>query len=179
MADHRSIALLDEILEPWRATIGGDYDGYRNHAQRVARFCGALGVSTPDTQHKIAIAAAFHDLGIWSAGTLDYLPPSVALARDHLSARGLDAWAPEIERMILLHHRVRSCAGPGDTLVEALRRADLVDLSLGVIPFGLDRALVATVKDEFPNAGFHACLARLLGGWFRAHPMSLPPMLRW
>lgn len=179
MVADESIALVDEILEPWRATIGADYQGYRNHAQRVARFSGALSVSAPDTQRKIAIAAAFHDLGIWSAGTLDYLSPSAALAREHLSARGLEAWAPEIERMIVLHHRVRGCAGPDDILVEALRRADLVDLSFGIVPFGLDRALVATVKSDFPNAGFHACLARLLGGWFRAHPLSLPPMLRW
>lgn len=179
MAAEESIALVDALLEPWRATIGPDYEGYRNHAQRVARFCAALAVNAPDTQRKIAIAAAFHDLGIWSAGTLDYLPPSAALAHEHLRAHGLDAWGPEIERMILLHHRVRGCHGPDDVLVEALRRADLVDLSLGAISFGLDRALVATVKKDFPNAGFHACLGRLLGGWLRRHPLSLPPFLRW
>lgn len=179
MTPQESIALVDEILVPWRATIGADWDGYRNHAQRVARFCGAFGVAAPDTQRKIAIAAAFHDLGIWTAGTMDYLPPSAALARDHLHAHGLGAWTPEIERMIVQHHRVRACSGPDDTLVEALRKADLVDLTLGFVPFGLDRALVATVKEEFPNAGFHRCLGRLLAGWLRAHPVSVPPFLRW
>lgn len=179
MTPTESIALVDEILAPWRERIGADWDGYRNHTQRVARFCGALSVAAPDTQRKIAIAAAFHDLGIWSAGTMDYLPPSAVLAREYLHVRGLDAWAPEIERMIVLHHRVRACSGPDDALVEALRRADLVDLTLGFIPFGLDRALVATVRDEFPNAGFHRCLARLLGGRLRAHPTSPAPFLRW
>ena len=179
MPPQESIALVDEILAPWRERIGRDFDGYRNHAQRVARFCGALSVAAPDTQRKIAIAAAFHDLGIWSAGTMDYLPPSAALATEYLRARGLDAWTPEVERMIAMHHRARACGAPGDELVEALRKADLVDLTVGFVPFGLDRALVATVKDEFPNAGFHRCLARLLGGWFRDHPLSVPPFLRW
>lgn len=179
MNPEESIALVDGILAPWRERIGADWDGYRNHAQRVARFAGALSVASPETQRKIAIAAAFHDLGIWSDGTFDYLPPSVALARDYLHEHGLDAWAPEIERMIAMHHRVRSCSGPDDALVEALRRADLVDLSLGVVSFGLDRALVTTVKSDFPNAGFHRCLAGLLGGWFREHPLTLPPFLRW
>ena len=179
MTPQESIALVDEILAPWRERIGRDYDGYRNHAQRVARLCGALSVAAPDTQRKIAIAAAFHDLGIWSACTMDYLPPSAALATDYLHARGLDAWAPEVERMIVMHHRVRACGAPGDELVEALRRADLVDLTFGFVPFGLDRALVATVKGEFPNAGFHRCLARLLAGRLRTHPASPAPFLRW
>ena len=94
MTPQESVALVDAILVPWRETIGADWDGYRNHAQRVAHFCGALGVAAPDTQRKIAIAAAFHDLGIWSAGTMDYLPPSAALAREYLHAHGLDAWTP-------------------------------------------------------------------------------------
>ena len=81
--------------------------------------------------------------------------------------------------MIVLHHRVRACRGPDDALVEALRRADLVDLTLGFVPFGLDRALVATVKEEFPSAGFHRCLARLLAGRLRSHPASPTPFLRW
>ena len=179
MTPHESMALVDEILAPWRETIGADWDGYRNHVQRVARFCGALSVAAPDTQRKVAIAAAFHDLGIWSAGTMDYLPPSAALARDYLHAHGLDAWVPEIDRMIVMHHRLRACSGPGDALVEALRKADLVDLSLGFVPFGLDRALVATVKKEFPNAGFHRRLARLLAGRLRSHPASPAPYLRW
>lgn len=179
MTPQESIALVDGILAPWRDRIGADYDGYRNHAQRVSRFCGALSVAAPDTQRKIAIAAAFHDLGIWSEGTMDYLPPSAALATEYLRARGLDAWAPEVERMIAMHHRVRACDASGDELVEALRQADLVDLTFGVVPFGLDRALVATVKDEFPNAGFHRCLARLLAGRLRTHPASPAPFLRW
>ena len=82
MTPHESMALVDES---WRRGADdrrglGRLPGSRRSAWRAHR--AALGVAAPDTQRKIAIAAAFHDLGIWSAGTMDYLPPSAALARD-------------------------------------------------------------------------------------------------
>jgi len=39
-------------------------------------FCFYLGKPTEEEQKKLIIAAAFHDIGIWSAGTVDYLPPT-------------------------------------------------------------------------------------------------------
>jgi hypothetical protein len=38
---------------------------------------------------KIAIAGVFHDLGIWTNKTFDYIAPSVVLAREYLAARGM------------------------------------------------------------------------------------------
>ena len=37
-----------------------------------------------NSDSKIAVAAVFHDIGIWSNKTFDYLEPSVALAREYL-----------------------------------------------------------------------------------------------
>jgi len=62
--------------------------------------------------------------------------------------------------MIRLHHKLTRCVEGPDSLPEAFRRADLVDLSLGTIRFGLPRSFVRGVRDAFPNAGFHASLAR-------------------
>ena len=36
----------------------------------------------------MAIAAAFHDIGIWTAGTFDYLEPSVRVAAAYLTGTG-------------------------------------------------------------------------------------------
>jgi hypothetical protein len=61
------IATLDTILQGHAAALGRDFTAYRNHAYRVANFCLA-----PDRAmqiEKVAIAAAFHDLGIWTAAT--------------------------------------------------------------------------------------------------------------
>ena len=35
--------------------------------------------------NKGAVAVAFHDLGIWTDNTLDYLPPSVNRAKTYLA----------------------------------------------------------------------------------------------
>jgi hypothetical protein len=41
---------------------------------------------------KLAAAAVFHDLGILTNKTFDYIVPSIALAREYLAARGRAAW---------------------------------------------------------------------------------------
>jgi hypothetical protein len=53
---------------------------------------------------KIAVAAVFHDLGIWANGTFDYIAPSIALAPlPHPRAPGLGR---RIEGMIADHHKI-------------------------------------------------------------------------
>lgn len=74
------IATLDELLHAHAAALGGDFTGYRNHTHRVVNLCVALSSGEPEELQKMAIAAAFHDLGIWTDGTFDYLPPSKAVA---------------------------------------------------------------------------------------------------
>jgi len=41
---------------------------------------------------KIAAAAVFHDLGIWTDRTFDYIAPSIAIAREYLVARAREDW---------------------------------------------------------------------------------------
>ena len=122
---------IDSILEPWQATIGRDYDGYRNHVVRMATFCLMLKPCSPQEQWRIEIAACFHDIGIWTADTLDYLQPSVPPALSYLDAQGLSDWGPEITEMILEHHRVREITDGLTPLFEVFRKGDLVDFSKG------------------------------------------------
>lgn len=171
------IALLDEILAPARAAIGAAYPGYRNHCYRVFNFCDAYagGAGEPD---KIAIAAAFHDLGIWTDGTFDYLAPSRRLARRHLAAAGRDGWSDEVEAMIDNHHKIGAWRGQPDWLVEPFRKADWADVSLGLLRWELPRPFMAEVFAALPNAGFHRTLLGLTLRRMRRHPFSPLPMMK-
>ena len=90
---------LDELLAQHAAAMGCDAVPYRNHAYRVANLCIAFASRDSDTVHKIAIAAALHDMGIWTQGTFDYLDPSIELARAHLERIGKAEWTAEIVTM--------------------------------------------------------------------------------
>lgn len=173
------LPLIDGLLEPWAGEIGPDYLGYRNHVCRVAHFCHALRDLTVDERAKVLIAAAFHDLGIWTDDTFDYLDPSIALANAYLAENGLDAWQPEIEAMIDLHHQVRPVGDARRPLVEVFRRADWIDVSLGALRFGLPRSTVRAVRAAFPDAGFHRRLVTLALERFSKHPLSPIPVLKW
>ncbi|MBL6749123.1 MAG: hypothetical protein ISP90_01310 [Nevskia sp.] len=173
------IDLLEDILGRWKQALGDDFLAYRNHVYRMVHFCFALHGGDAQAREKIVIAGCFHDLGIWSDGTIDYLPPSAARARDYLLQHGREAWIEEVGLMIDLHHKLRGYHDMRYPLVEVFRRADLVDVSLGMVKFGLPRAYIHSVKRQFPNAGFHKRLVQLAGGWLRKHPLSPPPFLKW
>lgn len=170
--------VLDEVLHDHSAQLDRDFTAYRNHCYRVANLCSALSSCEPDSLEKIAIAAAFHDLGIWTDGTFDYLQPSIKLAGAHLASSGRAEWTPEITEMILEHHKISPYRGDSRSLVEAFRRADWVDISRGLLTFGLSRALLRQVFTAWPNAGFHGKLAQLSVQRLRKHPWSPLPMVR-
>jgi hypothetical protein len=174
-----TLPLLEEILDAWRDQIGADFAGYKNHVYRVLHYCFAQRECSTEERHKLIIAGAFHDLGIWSDKTVDYLPPSVALARAYLSANGLAAWSDEIALIIDEHHKLRPYRDTRFPLIELFRKADLADFSLGFVKGHVSGATVSAVKAAFPNAGFHKRLMQLAGGWFAKHPVSPPPFLKW
>jgi hypothetical protein len=167
---------IDESLDAFRDAIGRDFTAYRGHVYRVFNFTRALAADVADRDDKSALAAVFHDLGIWSDRTVDYLAPSARRLRERLDAAGKQAWSAELTRMVELHHKLTPCRD--EPLVEAFRRADLVDLSFGLIRFGIPRAYLREVQRTFPNAGFHLRVVQLVGGHALTHPLHPLPMLR-
>jgi HD superfamily phosphodiesterase len=103
-----NLAIVDEVLDIHARELGHDRTAYRNHVYRVANLSVAITGDARFDLEKIAIAAVFHDLGIWTNKTFDYIAPSVALAREYLETRGMSDWIPEIEAMIADHHKVTS-----------------------------------------------------------------------
>ena len=125
------------------------------------------------------VAAPFHDIGIWTDQTFDYLGPSVARALDYLAAHGRCHLAEEVALLIEQHHKILPYAGPFADTVERYRKADLVDVSFGWVRHGLPRGFVRSVKAAYPDLGFHRRLAELAISRARQRPSSPLPMLRW
>lgn len=176
---HRQVSRLDELLQAHASALGADYTAYRNHCYRVLNLAVALsGSDQAEVLDKIAIAVAFHDLGIWTDGSFDYLAPSERRAQAWLAQAGLESWSSEITRMIREHHRIRPYRTEPAALVEALREADWVDVSLGLFRAGLPRDFLRELSAAFPNAGFHKRLVQLSLRRLLTHPWSPLPMLR-
>lgn len=153
----RSLPLADEILESHRHRAGGDdagWDAYKAHVYRVVNFARALTPDGPYRDDKLAIAAAFHDLGAFD--TLDYLVPSIEVQDAWLQQTGREAWSAELALIIAEHHRLVGYgpSRPYAALVEAVRRADLVDVSQGLVRFGLPGSYVKEVRASFDASVF-------------------------
>jgi hypothetical protein len=170
---------LDHILSAYATELAGDFAGYRHHTYRVVNLCVALSGGDERQLDKIAIAAAFHDIGIWTDRTFDYLGPSVVRAREYLAAAGRADWIAEVTAMILQHHKITAWRSPRpEWLVESFRRADWIDVSRGLLRFGLPRAFITAVQSRWPSAGFHRRLVALELERIRTHPWSPLPMMR-
>jgi hypothetical protein len=171
--------LLDAILDAHRSAIGADFTRYRNHCYRVANLCVAFAPPGASLHDRIAIAAAFHDLGIWTDHTFDYLEPSVRLAVAYLAERGHNGWEPEIVAAIREHHKLSAYRGNAGPLVETFRRADWIDVTSGVFRFGIPRSFVRALYARWPDEGFHRLLVRLELRHLRQHPLNPLPVFRW
>jgi hypothetical protein len=170
------IPTVDDVLNQHATALGNDFAAYRNHVYRIVNLCVATtGRSELD---KIAVAAVFHDLGIWTNGTFDYIAPSVELARAYLVARGRHDWTAEIEAMIVNHHKITPTTANPASLIEAFRRADWIDVTRGLRAFGIPRPFVARLFAAWPSAGFHWRLVTLTLDRFRRHPLTPLPMVR-
>ena len=172
-----SVPTIDGVLRDHASELGHDFIAYRNHAYRVVNLCAAIVKGSVDLE-KIAVAAVFHELGIWTNKTFDYIAPSVALAREYLGAHNRAGWIAEIERMVADHHKITRSHANHDSLVEPFRRADWIDVTGGLRTFGVPRPFVESVFAMWPSAGFHWRLVELTLERLHTHPLTPLPMLK-
>lgn len=184
MTDHVAEA-VDAHLAHWADDLGSDRRAYTNHVVRMLKLCDALhrhfggaDADKPTSRELFVIAGVFHDLGIWTAHTLDYLEPSAELARRWLADNDRSELADDVSRMIVDHHKLTGAGDIGDP-VEIFRRADFIDASLGLRRFGLPMAEYRSIAKQYPNAGFHKRLAQFLGKQVITHPTNPAPMFKW
>lgn len=168
--------IVDTVLARHATDLGASAATYRNHVLRSLNYQSLLlGRSDGEVSADAALAWAVHDLGIWTAGTFDYLDPSAALAGEYAGGFGIADPARAMQ-MVTEHHKLRR---HGDAETEAFRKADLMDVSHGLIRFGVPRAEVKAVVRALPYRGFHRFLAKGLSGYAVRHPAKPAPMMRW
>ena len=168
---------IEELLSPFREAIGMDFLRYRNHVYRVFHHCKLLDTDIGN-EWKYLIAAVFHDIGIWTDHTFDYLGPSIEQMKQYLVRIEKVGSEMEISQMIEWHHKVSSYRGEHAGIVEIFRRADWIDVSFGIRRFGLRRADIRRVKKAFPSHGFHRFLLRQSIRNFFRHPLNPLPMFK-
>ena len=174
-----NIPLLESILGESKEIIGRDFEPYKNHVYRVLHFCFAFHECVTEDKEKLIIAGCFHDLGMWPGEKVDYLAPSIELAKTYLSKIGREEWASEIESMIDLHHKFRAVENREYPLVEVFRKGDWVDASMGMRSFGLAKTNIKNVQNAFPNLGFHKNLVRLATKELFIYRRNPLPMMKW
>jgi putative nucleotidyltransferase with HDIG domain len=124
----------------------------------------------------LTVACLLHDIGLYPSATRGgvYTADGAALARELLPEHG---WSDErVERCaeaIDRHHELRSQLQRGGE-VEAVRVADLVDVSGGVLRFGLSRAWLKSLNAAVPRDGLAGELAREVGRALRERPLTMP-----
>ncbi|WP_316674766.1 HD domain-containing protein [uncultured Tolumonas sp.] len=178
--DNPYIKFIDDVLLPYKDIIGLDYQAYRFHCFRVFLFSLTLLNNSQDAKNieKLAIASAFHDLGMWTDNTFDYIKPSIALSTKYLISSGKTEWVEEIASMIENHHKVTSYNETCTNLVNIFRKADWIDVSLGFIKFNITTKFVQSVKNKYPNSGFHKRLIAISLKHFVKNPFDPLPMFK-
>lgn len=172
--------LIEEILDSHQDHAHGDdrgWSSYRGHVYRVFNMARAV---VPDTDHrddKLAIAAAFHDIDAFTS--LNYLGLSIGTMDAWLQRTGRDAWGEELAVIVAKHHHLTTYRGPHATLAEAFRRADLNDLSQGLIRIGMPRAHVRAVRASIDvGCFFTRTVPRAIVRHVIRHPLDPLPIAR-
>jgi hypothetical protein len=182
---YRDHPLLDAVLNMHKSEIGQDYESYRNHCLRVLSFAvfhlGGKSNLQPGDLDVVAIALAYHDIALWTDGTLNYLEPSVGVMEREMKHRILSIEAEEefhffasdflsetdiatVREIILQHHKygewIPEEGNPADArLVNAVRKGDWADATIGIIRYGLPASYLQAAYASIPEAGFHSVLA--------------------
>ena len=167
---------VTSLLSPYSDCLGKDAPAYTHHVIRMIHYAYALGELCADDKEKILIAGVFHDLGIWTNHTIDYLEPSVKLATNYLKENNILHYEEDVTSMIYYHHKLFPIKT--NPLAERFRKADLADVSWGIISSGIDKTMIKELKDSFPNCGFHKRLAALTWIQLKKNPLNPLPMMK-
>mmetsp|Transcript_85636 Transcript_85636/g.105116 ORF Transcript_85636/g.105116 Transcript_85636/m.105116 type:complete len:219 (+) Transcript_85636:42-698(+) len=180
------IDIFDTILDDYKSVINDQYNPYKNHCYRVINYFNLFWpINTTNNNiilEKVALSAVFHDIGLWTENTVDYIDPSVHEAQEYLKNNNKTDMIKDVSSMIDLHHKIRSIdmseyPNNGE-LIETFRKSDWIDVTQGMLRFGLNKNDIKNIQITFPNLGFHDNLNRLAkqAVMNRQNPI---PMYKW
>jgi hypothetical protein len=172
----RAHGVAERLFEVNAGVFGGDLRTYRGHVHRVIGVVGLQCDVPAAVAGPLGLAAFFHDAGIWFDETWDYLAPSVRRAVAALDESD-EPHSGLVSSLIGEHHRLRR-ARHDDPLVEAFRRADLTDVTAGLIAPGVSRTRYRALVAEYPADGFRPMLFKAFGRGLRESPLHPAPMVK-
>ncbi|MFM8749318.1 hypothetical protein [Rhabdaerophilum sp.] len=152
---------VERYLPQIADAVGTDFAAYRNHIYRVLSYAVHFLGDDPRGREHIAFALVFHDVGMWTDHELAYLEPSEAVAERVRAQHAPHLDAALIANIIHWHHKLFAFAGPDAKIVNAARKADWIDASLGIVRHGVARKQVAAIEEAIPVLGFPEVLMRL------------------
>jgi hypothetical protein len=167
-------AVIDEVLSHHHLALGKDLLGYSGHCYRLLNYVRFLGMDDRDLP-LMEVAIAFHDLGVWTDQTMDYIEPSVKLAEQYVLKEELEIDLQHLRLLIAGHHHLSGIEN--SPLAELLRKADLIDLSFGAISCGLPKKVFREIKKHFPYNGFQTMIFKKVALYAISHPLRPFPMM--
>jgi hypothetical protein len=154
--------IIDEYLAKYADVIGDDMTAYKGHLLRVEsyayHFLGQGASVDTETRRAVSAALAYHDIALWTDLTLAYLEPSRDRAARDLKASFNAEQLELIENIIYWHHKITPFEGPHADIVNAVRKADWVDATMGTVHFGMPTHCISKAVQSIPYAGFHQVL---------------------
>jgi hypothetical protein len=159
-------------LETLRVAAGADGPMER-HSLRQFAIAERLAGDREFDRELLLCACWLHDIGLYTHSRDPYVTEGARVA-----ARVLEpfAWPPErLQRCMNAceqHHAPRSRMAMG-LEVELVRRSDLVDVTGGVVNFGLDRGWLRDLFREVPRDGLWRLIASAVLSELRHRPATL------
>jgi hypothetical protein len=167
---YKHVPELDDELFRVAGKIGSDFSGYRNHCLRVLIFTKYflpdwVSKELPNAMELAAVAVAYHDVGLWTDKALNYLGPSAAQLEKALHDKHSETEMAIMKDIILQHHKLTDFTSDhgkaADALVNAVRKADWTDVTMGIVRFGMPAVVVEAAYDNNADMGWHKILMGL------------------
>ncbi len=162
---HSSSEHLEQVLSGYKEIIGSDYDGYRNHIYRVLTYSlHYLDADSAEVKKFIPViesALVYHDIGLWTDRQLSYLEPSSFRAKERFGGEYSEEELTLLHNIIYWHHKVTPFEGDHADIVNAVRKADWVDATMGLVNHGMPPKHITAVTGAIAEAGFHNTLAAI------------------
>jgi hypothetical protein len=161
----------------WLRAAAGAGGPMERHCLRCRHIAGEIARRRgwPVDEEVLTVAAILHDIGLYPLASRGgvYTADGAALAREVLAAHGwTPARAEACAHAIDCHHDLRPQLSRGPA-AEALRLADRVELSRGLLTAGISRPWLRDLWDAIPRQGLARELAREITRALRERPLTM------
>eukprot|EP01083_Nonionella_stella_P017752 49731_1 len=174
---------LEEYLSKHKEMISKhgeiEYEAYRRHLYRNLNYALYLLDGGNPTFRKnrakymelMEVAEVYHDIGLWSGDAVNHVYPSIAfMNKQNFTETSNNKYSEDdielIYDMAKYHHKLTAFSSGDklhDSIVNAFREANFVDLSEGYLKWGIPARIVRKVRETIPDThpGFHDILTRV------------------